>query len=225
MLHRSTLIARGVHPRRLASDEFTAVLPGWHTPTAHPATLREICRVALAEQWPTAVISHDTAAILWGFPLPSRMRWRRGRRIHLRFVDGRRRRAAAHTVMHQGWSRGSVELEGLPVSHAFGTLWEIAPDLTDTEMLALLWRLEQGDVGPALQRMHPARWVSRDLRTLRLPPESRVRGLCETMHSMRFRYRQHGRYAGRDPLELLYGDVDLALSDPAAMGQAPEAPA
>ena len=56
--------------RRLAGEEFTRVFPGYLTPTAAPATFNALCHVLQHRVIPGAVLSHTTAAVLLGIPLP-----------------------------------------------------------------------------------------------------------------------------------------------------------
>jgi hypothetical protein len=70
LLHRKDWAKHHVNQRRLASDAFIRVFPGWFTPTTAPATLNEICRVLQTDIAPGAIISHTTAAVLYGIPLP-----------------------------------------------------------------------------------------------------------------------------------------------------------
>lgn len=68
--HRSTWASLGVTSNRLATDEFLAVFPGFHTPTVGPASLNALCHVLQNKVVPGAVLSHSTAAALWGIPVP-----------------------------------------------------------------------------------------------------------------------------------------------------------
>lgn len=161
---RAELLAMGVHTRRIASEEFTTVFTGAHTLTAHPASFVEICRFAQERLWPGAVLSHLTAAQLWGFPLHESLHWRLGDRIHLQFPRGPRRRASAHTHMHHGGWGWELSPQGLRVSIVETAVREVAPRLTDAELKALLWRLTFLDVHPMLQAH-----LSPDRRGYRLP--------------------------------------------------------
>src|SRR5690625_1500103 len=71
LLSRAERRARGVHSRRLASEEFIEVIPGFMTPSSAPAELQLIARTLQREAFPGAVISHITAAELLRVPLPS----------------------------------------------------------------------------------------------------------------------------------------------------------
>ncbi|WP_422115896.1 hypothetical protein [Brachybacterium sp. UNK5269] len=73
LLHRSQWLAAGFHPRDLASDRFTTVFPGYHTLTVHPATVNAMAWVLQNRVQRGSVLSHTTAALLWGVPLPWRL--------------------------------------------------------------------------------------------------------------------------------------------------------
>ena len=128
----------GVHTRRIASEEFTTVFTGALTLTAHPASFVEICRLAQERLWPGAVLSHLTAARLWGFPLHESLHWRLGDRIHLQFPRGPRRRASAHTHTHHGGWGWELSPQGLRVSIVETAVREVAPRLTDAELTEYL---------------------------------------------------------------------------------------
>ena len=73
LLHRSRWLHLGVHARDLASDRFTTVFPGYLTPTEHPASFNALAWVLQNRVRPGSVLSHTTAALLWGIPLPWRL--------------------------------------------------------------------------------------------------------------------------------------------------------
>lgn len=73
LLHRSEWRRRGLHPRDLASDRFTTVFPGHLTLTDHPASFNALAWVLQNKVRPGSVLSHTTAALLWGIPLPWRL--------------------------------------------------------------------------------------------------------------------------------------------------------
>ncbi|WP_127097480.1 hypothetical protein [Brachybacterium saurashtrense] len=70
LLHRSRWHELGFHTRDLASQSFRTVFPGYHTPTDHPATFNAMGSVLQNRVLPGAVLSHSTAAVLWGIPIP-----------------------------------------------------------------------------------------------------------------------------------------------------------
>lgn len=61
----------GVSSQRLAGPELIQAFPGFYTPRADPATLNALCFVLQNHVVPGAVISHTTAAVLLGMPVPS----------------------------------------------------------------------------------------------------------------------------------------------------------
>src|SRR5699024_10973707 len=73
LLHRSRWLHLGVHARDLASDRFTTVFPGYLTPTEHPASFNALAWALQNRVRPGSVLSHTTAALLWGIPLPWRL--------------------------------------------------------------------------------------------------------------------------------------------------------
>ncbi|WP_394213962.1 hypothetical protein [Brachybacterium vulturis] len=73
LLHRAEWMRHGLHPRDLASDRFTTVFPGYLTLTDHPASFNGLAWVLQNMVRPGCVLSHTTAALLWGVPLPWRL--------------------------------------------------------------------------------------------------------------------------------------------------------
>src|SRR5690606_41731224 len=74
LLSRALLLKRGVHPRRLASEEFVEPIPGYLTLASAPAPLHRVATVLQRELCPKALISHVTAAELLDLPLPMNQR-------------------------------------------------------------------------------------------------------------------------------------------------------
>lgn len=70
LLHHSRWRELGFHSRDLASPSFTTVFPGYRTPTDDPANFNAMGAVLQNRVLPGAVLSHSTAAVLWGIPLP-----------------------------------------------------------------------------------------------------------------------------------------------------------
>ena len=62
--------ARGLLDR-LCGPQFETLLPGHLTPRAAPASFEEMLRVLQTELVPGAVLSHTTAAVLYGVPVPA----------------------------------------------------------------------------------------------------------------------------------------------------------
>ncbi|WP_394214029.1 endonuclease domain-containing protein [Brachybacterium vulturis] len=70
ILHRDQWRELGVSSRRLAGDEFVRLFPGLHMPRHSPADLDAMCRALQQVVVPGAVLSHTTAAVLYGIPVP-----------------------------------------------------------------------------------------------------------------------------------------------------------
>lgn len=70
LLSRDQWRRLGVGTRRLKGQAFLRLLPGQYTPSAAPADLVAMCRALQTSLIPGAVISHSTAAALYGIPLP-----------------------------------------------------------------------------------------------------------------------------------------------------------
>ncbi|GAA1489361.1 endonuclease domain-containing protein [Brachybacterium sacelli] len=94
LLSRGEWRTLGVSTSRMAGDDLVTVFPRFLTPAAEPATLNEMCRVLQQHVLPGAVISHTTAALLYGIPIP----WWEDREIGL-LADGAARSGARHLVI------------------------------------------------------------------------------------------------------------------------------
>lgn len=70
LLHHGRWSSLGFHARDLASESFTTVFPGYRTPTDHPASLDAMAWVLQNRVQAGSVLSHTTAALLWGIPFP-----------------------------------------------------------------------------------------------------------------------------------------------------------
>lgn len=70
LLSRERWRRAGAHSRDLASRDFTPVFPGIHTLTDHPATFDAMGWALQNKVMPGSVLSHSTAAVLWGIPIP-----------------------------------------------------------------------------------------------------------------------------------------------------------
>ncbi|WP_114856151.1 hypothetical protein [Brachybacterium sp. YJGR34] len=68
--HRAVWQERGFHSRDLASPRFTTVFPGYLTPTAAPASVNALASTLQRSVRPGSILSHTTAALLWGIPIP-----------------------------------------------------------------------------------------------------------------------------------------------------------
>ncbi len=137
-LHRrAELLAHGVHPRRLASKEFTEVLPGWCTPTDAPARLEVIARVLQRSVLPGAVICHATAAELLAVPLPRDQEYAQSSTVHCRLPSGQpRRRPTPHLRVHTGPDLPSQRIGGVEVSGPVALLSELSAVLSHAQLVA-----------------------------------------------------------------------------------------
>ena len=70
LLHRTRWTELGAHSRDLASDAFTTVFPGMHTLTDHPASFNAMAWALQYKVVDGCVLSHSTAAVFWGIPIP-----------------------------------------------------------------------------------------------------------------------------------------------------------
>lgn len=77
-MHRSMWHEVGVSDRDLTSEAFMRVFPGYHAVVAAPPTLSAMSSVLQRHVVPGAVLSHTTAALHWGMPLPARLENRVG---------------------------------------------------------------------------------------------------------------------------------------------------
>ncbi|MEE1650555.1 hypothetical protein V1260_07090 [Brachybacterium sp. J144] len=151
LLHRSRWLALGFHSRDLASSRFTTVFPGYLTPAEDPALVNAMGWVLQNQVIPGSVLSHSTAALLLGVPMP------------LALDDGvDALRAGAHV--------GPDGLERIP---------SLLPgaSLDDGARLPLLHaRVERGGTsgvsrGAVVHRMQPGPTVTRGELTLSAPSE------------------------------------------------------
>lgn len=130
------LLARGVHPRRLASSEFLQPLPGFYTPAAAPAPLALVARVAQRRLVPHAVVSHASAAEVLGVPLPLSLGYSRSGILHLVVPPGTPCRAGRNVRIHARRPTAAVRWAGLVLSDPLAMLCELAASLTAPELVA-----------------------------------------------------------------------------------------
>lgn len=148
LLRRQELLARGVHPRRLASGEFTEVIPGFCTPTDAPADLQVIARVLQRDISRDAVISHVTAAELLRLPLPSRLRYETLQQMHCTVAPEERRRLGPRVTVHARRPAPTRRWRGLTMSAPVELLSDLAGELTTLELVQACDAL----VGPQAER-------------------------------------------------------------------------
>ena len=145
LLARHVLLAGGVHPRRLASDEFTEVIPGFCTPTAEPVDLQVIARVLQREAGTGSVISHSTAAEVLGLPLPAAQQYMSLKRLHCTVPPERRRRMGPQVTVHARRPEATRRWLGLTMSSPVRLLSDLAGVLTPLELVQACDAL----IGPA----------------------------------------------------------------------------
>lgn len=136
ILRRSELLSRGVHPRRLASDEFREVLPGFCTPSSAPASLLVIARVLQRHVLPGAVISDATAAELMGFPLPTELQYAESGVLHCTVPPGGPRRCGRAVRIHVRTPADPRHWRGLQLSNDVALLSSLAAVLDHGQLVA-----------------------------------------------------------------------------------------
>lgn len=92
LLTREQWLELGVGARRLAGEHLVRLFPGLHTSRAAPADLETMCRILQTVIVPGAVLSHTTAAVLYGLPVPYDADDGIGTLLRLRDPDTGRRR-------------------------------------------------------------------------------------------------------------------------------------
>ncbi|WP_246957087.1 DUF559 domain-containing protein [Brachybacterium sp. Marseille-Q7125] len=131
VLSRQTLMqVYSVTSRRLASEEFVRVLPGFYTSRASPAPLRNIALTATEKVVPGAVVSGVTAAELLGLPLPRTLTWAGGVELHLDVSPSQRRRSARGLRIHVR--------EGIRPHRLRSGVWSAEPCQVLMDLAALL---------------------------------------------------------------------------------------
>ena len=153
VLARAELRAAGVHPRRLASSEFTDVFSGHVTPSSDPAPLFDIADVLVRARLPGALLSHTTAAELCDLPLPDHARYATGGTLHVTAPAADRRRAGPQVTTHRLSNPGQTAREPLPIVGMPALLCGLATMLSTEEMVLVLDHL----MGPAAQHRRRSR--------------------------------------------------------------------
>lgn len=147
---RAELRARGIHPRRLASEEFVEVIPGYLTPSIAPAELSLSARLLQREVAPGAVISHCTAAELLGVPLPLHLEYARCKVVHCTMRPPHRRRSGRGAIFHTRATGATTSVKGVRVSGPLDLLAQLAGQLGHDGLVEAADQL----VGPA-SKVHP----------------------------------------------------------------------
>lgn len=114
---RAMLLDQGMHRRQLASAAMTRVFPGWWMRADAQPTLSTLAEVFQHSIRPGAVISHETAAELFGFPLPRAMTRQGGAPLHCRGPEGRGRGSGGLVVVHRPAVAPTIRLDGITMSH------------------------------------------------------------------------------------------------------------
>lgn len=171
---RTRLRQLGVSEQRLASDEFTRVLPGCFTLTAAPAALPAVARILQAQVVPGAVLSHISAAEALHLPLPFRLTWSEGAPLHVDLAPSQRRSGGHRLVTHTRVSRRRVRLpNGLVVADPMDVLLDLAGLLPHDDLVACidaLGSLRRKDVRVPVEtvRCTAQSMTGRHVRALRL---------------------------------------------------------
>lgn len=144
LYRRAELRSRGIHPRRLASDEFVEVIPGFLTPSRAPAVLALSARLLQREVAPSAVISHCTAAELLDVPLPRALEYATCKVIHCTLTPPERRHSGRGAVFHSRPTSATTSVQGVRVSGPLDLLVQLAEQLEHDDLVAAADQL----VGP-----------------------------------------------------------------------------
>lgn len=132
------LRTHGMHPRQLASPKLIRVLPGYVTRADAPAGLRAIALVAQRQFIPGAVISRETAAELFGIPLPHDLTHDGGASVHLRVATGAAARRTSLINVHVQGPAPVIRHHGVTMSHPVVAVQEIARRVSHVDLVACL---------------------------------------------------------------------------------------
>jgi hypothetical protein len=135
---RAMLLDRGMHRRHLASAAMVRVFPGWWMRSDAEPTLSTLAEVFQQSIRPGAVISHETAAEIFGFPLPRAMSRGGGAPLHCRGPDGRGHTSGGLVVVHRPVAAPTIRLDGITMSHPLVALQELAPRLDAIDLVVCL---------------------------------------------------------------------------------------
>lgn len=149
---RRDLRAQGMHPRVLASDEISTPLAGYCTRADKPASLARVAGLVQKVLFPDAVMSHATAAELFGFPLPVELTHAGGSPVHCTVDEEGQRRVRRTMVVHSAPSPQSIRFRGLKVTPPLTVLQQIAPQLSHQELVACIDALVATRHGAAIHR-------------------------------------------------------------------------
>lgn len=144
---RGDLLRRGMHRRDLASDAMRRVFPGWWVRDDARVTLEELIPVFQQRVRPGAVVSHETAAELYGFPLPTSLTWAGGAPIHCRGPRDAARTSGRLVVAHPESAAPAFSHRGVAMSSPLVAIRDIAPRLSRTGLVVCLDALAADDFG------------------------------------------------------------------------------
>ncbi|MGO1228242.1 hypothetical protein ACT3SQ_10370 [Brachybacterium sp. AOP42-C2-15] len=122
LLSRSRWRDMGVSSKRLAGTQFVRPLPGLLTPRAFPAWFDDIVSALQRTVIPGAVLSHTTAAVLYGVPVPLDVDDGVGLLLHLRDPRSGRRRLSLFAPRHDPKAPPLTEPDRLGPGHPALTL-------------------------------------------------------------------------------------------------------
>lgn len=171
---RTALLAAGMHPRHIASDGMTRVLPGYFARSDALPSLAETARLLQGTLRPRSIISHQTAAELLGFPLPVEMTSEGGAALHCRGPVGAPRTTGKLVVVHGAdGSRPAVSLRGVEVSDPVLVLRDLGCQLSHADLVACVDALVSVGKGALLDRSLDQ--VRSEVEALRGPGSVRLR--------------------------------------------------
>lgn len=148
---RAELLARGMHRRHFASGAMRRVLPGWWVRAEANVPLQQVAAILQSQVRPGAVITHESAAELFGFPLPRKLTYAAGAPIHCRGPASMSRTAGALVVAHLPSSEPTLKHRVLEISHPLVALQEIATKMSHVELLVCLDALAADQFGTELR--------------------------------------------------------------------------
>ena len=134
---------RGVGAHRLGNPGLSR--PFWGVRSlVEPGNVHDLAAAYLARRSARHVISHGSAATLWGIPLPSR--FERDENLHVSVPPELTRPRCSGVTGHRSQLRASevTVLDGIQVTSQARTWFDLAPALTDEELVGigdfLRWR-------------------------------------------------------------------------------------
>ncbi|MGO2023036.1 MAG: hypothetical protein ACTH2N_11760, partial [Brachybacterium tyrofermentans] len=148
---REELLAQGMHRRHFASAAMRRVLPGWWVRAEADVSLRQLAAIVQSRLRPGTVISHESAAELFGFPLPRQLTYAGGAPIHCRGPANMSRTAGTLVIAHLPSREPTLTHRSLVISHPLVALQEIATRLSHVELVVCLDALAADQFGTELR--------------------------------------------------------------------------